>query len=147
MMRTRDRGWLSRTLATTLGSSAAAAVEKPQSRSVPPPSAAADSTSPRIVLPGAEQLVGVLEQHPRGRREPDAAAVLHDQVHAELLGERAELLRDRRRCVVQRLGGTGHGAARRYHAQHLEPAIDHAGIVHDRLQIPGLVASADPLPH
>ena len=147
MIRTRDRGWVTRTLATTLGSSAAAAVEKPHSRRVPLPSPAAASDLAADLLPGAEQLVGVIQQHPRGRGEPDAAPVLDDQVHAEVLAERAQLLRDRRRRVVQRLRGAGDGAARRYHAQHLEPTIDHAGIVHEPLQIPGLVVSRRPLPH
>ena len=48
MMRTWLRGWAAWTLAATFGSSAAAAVEKPQSRSVPMPSVDAAATRPRI---------------------------------------------------------------------------------------------------
>ena len=60
--------------------------------------------------------------------QPDAARLALDQLHADLLLEPGDLLRDRGLGVGERLGGRGEGAAQRDLAQHVQEAeIVHNG--------------------
>ena len=64
-----------------------------------------------------EDALGVADEHLAGGGEADAARLALDQLHADLLLEPRDLLRDGGLGVGERLGGGGEGAAQRDLAQ------------------------------
>lgn len=72
----------------------------------------------------------VLQQHGARVGEPHPASVLLHDHDAEVLRQRLELVRHRRRRVRQRLRRRGHRPGLRHHAEDREPSIDHELIVH-----------------
>ena len=77
-------------------------------------------------LGALEQRVGVPDQDERGVGQPDAATGRLQQRHACLPLEHRELLRDGRRCELQRVGDRGDRAARVQLVQQTQPAqVEH----------------------
>ena len=75
-----------------------------------------------------EDRLGVADEHLAAGGEADAARLALDQLHADLLLEPRDLLRDGGLGVVERLGGGGEGASQRDLAQDAQQAeIVHNG--------------------
>jgi hypothetical protein len=65
-------------------------------------------------------------QQPPGRGQPDLPSGAVDEAGAGLPLQRQQLLGDRRRSQVQRIGGAGDAAMHGNRLQHAQPAgIDH----------------------
>ena len=89
-----------------------------------------DLAAARLVGGGelGEDALGVADEHLAGGGEADAARLALDQLHADLLLEPGDLLRDGGLGVGERLGGGGEGAAQRDLAQDAQQAeIVHNG--------------------
>src|SRR3954451_20560018 len=70
-------------------------------------------------------------QPPTRRSEPDAATVRLDQRRPDFVGQRRDLLRDRRRRHPERVRDRVHGAESRQREQEFETAYVHSHIMND----------------